>query len=91
MGDGYKVDTRIVIFSAENVLKMPVSAPFREGDNWAVFMARDGYAQKRTVQIAKRNGLEALVEKGLDMGMQVIVYPGDAVHDGVRIKARQSI
>ncbi|MBI3344924.1 MAG: hypothetical protein HY028_08740 [Gammaproteobacteria bacterium] len=88
LGDGYKVDTRIVIFSAENVLKVPVSALFCEGDNWAVFMARDGYAQKRTVQIAKRNGLEALVEKGLDMGMQVIVYPGDAVHDGVRIKAR---
>jgi HlyD family secretion protein len=88
LGDGYKVDTRIVIFSAENVLKVPVSALFREGDNWAVFVARDGHAQKRTVQIAKRNGLEALVEKGLDVGMQVIVYPGDAVHDGVRIKAR---
>lgn len=38
--------------------------------------------------IAKHNGLEALVEKSLDVGMQVIVYPGDAVHDGVRIKAR---
>ncbi len=88
LGDGYKVDTRIVIFSAENALKAPVSALFREGDNWAVFVARDGYAQRRTVQIAKRNGLEALVEKDLDAGTHVIVYPGDAVHDGVRIKAR---
>lgn len=38
--------------------------------------------------IAQHNGLEDLVEKSLDVGMQVIVYPGDAVHDGVRIKAR---
>ncbi len=45
-------------------------------------------ARKRTVQIAKRNALEALVEKGLDVGMRVIVYPADARYEGVRVAAR---
>lgn len=86
--DGYRIDARIITASVPNAVKVPVSALFREGDHWAVFVASGGRAHKRPVQIARRSGLEAMVGKGLEPGDQVIVYPGDAVKDGVRVKPR---
>ena len=86
LSDGYKVDTKIVVFTADNAIKVPVSALFRKDSQWAVFVATNGRAHERAVQIARRSGLEAMVEKGLQPGEKVIVYPADAVKDGKRIK-----
>ena len=36
LGDGYRVEARIVIWSAEDVLKAPASAVFRSGEAWGV-------------------------------------------------------
>lgn len=88
LGDGYKVDARIVTASLDGVIKVPVSALFREGDRWAVFVVEDGRAHKRIVQISRRSGPEAVVDKDLQPGERVIVYPGDAVKDGVRVRVR---
>jgi len=89
LGDGYQVDARIITATVSNAVKVPVSALFREGDQWAVFTLSGSRAHKRTVQVFRRNGLEAVVGKGLEPGEQVIVYPGDAVKDGVRVKPRR--
>lgn len=86
LSDGYKVDVRIVVFVAEDALKVPVSALFRKDDGWAVFVASGGRAVQRMVRVARRSGLDAMVESGLQPGEQVIVYPGDAVKDGQRIR-----
>lgn len=88
LSDGYKVDAQIVVFTADNAVKVPVSALFRKDSQWAVFVAANGRAQERAVQIARRSGLEAMVEKGLQPGEKVIVYPGDAVKPGIRVKLR---
>lgn len=53
-----------------------------------LFAVAQARARKRLVQVSKRNGVEALVESGLVSGDQVIVYPSDAVQDGVRIAPR---
>lgn len=42
-------------------------------------------AQKRVVQIGRRNAVEAIVETGVAENDQVIIYPSDAVRDGVRV------
>jgi len=86
LGDGYKVDASIVVASLDNVTKVPVSALFRDGEQWAVFAAINGKAARRTVQLGRRGGQEAVVEKGLQPGEKVIVHPGDSVRDGLRIK-----
>lgn len=88
LGDAYRVDARIVVHSAENALKVPVAALFRDGKDWAVFVADGGVARKRVIESSRRGGQQALVDKGLNAGERVIVYPGDAVMDGRRISVR---
>jgi HlyD family secretion protein len=88
LGDGYRIDARIITATVPNAVKVPVSALFREGEQWSVFVVTGGRAHKRSVRISGRNGLEAMVEKGLEPGEQVIAYPGDTVKDGVRVKPR---
>jgi HlyD family secretion protein len=88
LGDNYRIDARILVYSRDNVLKVPTSALFRERQQWLVFVVADGRAQKRTVQLDRRNAVEAVVEAGVAEDEQVIVYPSDAVHDGVRVERR---
>ena len=88
VGDGYRVDARVVVFSQDDVEKVPTGALFRDGEGWAVFVVVDGRARTRPIRVGKRNGLEALVEQGLTSGEQVVVYPSDAVHDGVGVIVR---
>jgi HlyD family secretion protein len=86
LGDAYKVDASIIVASLDDVIKVPVSALFRNGGEWAVFTVTNDKAARRTVQLGRRGGLEAVVEKGLQPGEKVIVHPGDTLREGRRIK-----
>lgn len=86
LGDAYKVDASIIVASLDNAIKVPVSALFRDREQWAVFTIANGKAARRIVQLGRRGGMEAVVEKGLQPGEKVIVHPGDSVRDGRRIK-----
>jgi HlyD family secretion protein len=88
LGDSYRMDARILVYSHDHALKVPTSALFREHQQWMVFVVNDGRAQKRAVQVGRRNAVEAVVETGVGEHEQVIIYPSDAVHDGVRVKRR---
>jgi HlyD family secretion protein len=54
----------------------------------AVYALRDGRAVQVAVQVGARNGSEAWIRQGLAEGETVIVYPGAAVKDGARVRAR---
>ena len=88
LGDGYRIDARIVIYRADGVVKVPAGALFRDGEGWAVFVDQDGVARKRPVALLRRGGLEAAVEKGLRPDERVVLYPDDAITDGARITIR---
>lgn len=88
LGDGYKIDARIVTARREDAVKVPVGALFRDGEQWAVFAVAGGKAVKRIVRLDLRGGREAVVEAGLAAGEKVIVHPGDAVKDGAKIIIR---
>ncbi|MCP4654223.1 MAG: efflux transporter periplasmic adaptor subunit, partial [bacterium] len=88
LGDGYRVEVRVVIWERDEVLKVPTSSLLRAGDGWAVFAVEEGKAVLRPLEIGRRNGLEAEVLSGLGEGDQVIVHPSDAVADGVAVMAR---
>ena len=55
---------------------------------WAVFVAEQGVARKRSVQPGSRNQRLAWIEQGLKPGEQVIVYPPDALTEGSRNRTR---
>jgi HlyD family secretion protein len=88
LGDGYRVEVRIIVWSKDDVLRVPTSSLFRHEGEWAVYKVIDGVARRQLVQIGLRNGLEAEVLNGLAAGEQIVVYPGDAIADGVKLTAR---
>jgi HlyD family secretion protein len=88
LGDGYRVEVRVIVWQAEEVLKTPTSSLFRHGEHWAVFTAENERAHLHEVEIGHRNSTEAEVLKGLSEGENVIVHPGDSVKDGGHIKGR---
>jgi HlyD family secretion protein len=88
LGDGYRVEVRIVVWERDDVVKVPTSSLFRHEGEWAVFRVENGRAIRRPVQVGQRNGLEAEVLDGLEPGDRIVIYPSDAVRDGVRIAER---
>ena len=88
LGDGFRVEVRIVIFETERATKIPASALFRDSDRWAVYVVEGDVAKLRHVTIDRRNGLDAMVAAGLEPGARVVVHPGDNLEAGVRVRQR---
>jgi HlyD family secretion protein len=88
LGDGYRVETRVVIWDQPDVLQVPTGAIFRDRERWAVYVADRGVARLRHVDIGERTGTAAAITGGLSAGDRVIVHPPDAVADGVRVVTR---
>jgi HlyD family secretion protein len=88
LGHGYQVEARIVLWEGEDTLSVPLTALFRQGDEWAVFVEQDGHAILRRVEVDHRNGLAAEITSGLEAGERVVVHPSDRVIDGARIAGR---
>jgi HlyD family secretion protein len=82
LGHGYRVTANIVVWSAHDLTLVPLSALFRSGQDWSVFVIEDGTARLRLLELGQRNSEFAEVTKGLDVDETVIVHPGDTVADG---------
>lgn len=87
IGDGYRVEARIELWSATDVLQVPHGAVFRYGDAWAVFVIEDGHANRRRIEIGHRGDTTVEVVTGLRAGDQVAVHPSDRVSDGGSVVA----
>jgi HlyD family secretion protein len=88
LGDGYKVEARVVIESLPDVVRVPLSALFRDGDEWAVFTVSAGVAARTSVSIGQRSGRWAEVLSGLTEGARVVLHPGDKLRDGAKVAPR---
>ncbi len=87
VGDNFRVDARIVVWEAQDVLKVPAGALFRQGEQWAAFVVIEGRARLRFVKAGRSSGTETQVLDGLKEGEEVILYPGSRVEDGQRVRA----
>jgi HlyD family secretion protein len=87
LGDGYRLEARIVVWRSDDVLRVPASALFRRGDAWHVFGVEDGRARLRAVEIGQRGVEAAEVVGGIEPGVRVVLHPTDRVGDGVRVEA----
>ncbi len=85
LGDGYRVEARIIIWSSEQTLKIPGSSVFRVGDKWHVFVVENNHARSQPVQIGWRNRDEVQIISGLEAGNQVVNFPGNLLRDGDRV------
>lgn len=86
LGDGYRVLARIVTWAKKEVLKVPISALFRQGDNWCVFVVELGRAMRRTVTAGHRNQAEAEILTGLSKGETVVLHPSNQLDHGMRVR-----
>ncbi len=88
LGDGFRVEVRVIIWQGDDVLQVPTSALFRHGEGWAVFAEQAGKAALVEVQVGQRNALAAQIIDGLEAGSRVIVHPADSIEDGVAVSER---
>ena len=65
LGDGFGVEVEIRTWSEPDVVQIPTSALFREGEAWDVFVAQGGRARARRVQVGHRGSLRSEIASGL--------------------------
>lgn len=89
LGDGYRVEVRIVVWREDDVLKVPTGSLFRQQDAWAVFVVDNDTARLQQVDIGQRNQAEAQVLNGLSADQIVVLHPPDTLQDGAAVTLRQ--
>lgn len=88
LGHGFRVETQIIVWEANDTLIVPASALFRSRGAWAVFVVEEGAAQLRAIEIGPNNGIEAQVIAGLAERDRVILYPSSGLSEGMRVAER---
>ena len=86
LGDGYRVEVEITVWSDDHVLAVPSSALFRDGDKWRAFVLVDGRAVLRDVVPGQRSSATTQIVSGLDDDDEVILFPSDALADGAAVR-----
>jgi len=86
MGEGFQVRCRLIAKRKDNSLTLPVGALFREGSAWVLYRVVKQRAVKTTVKIAESSGNTALVESGVAEGEDVVLFPGEKIREGVKVK-----
>jgi HlyD family secretion protein len=87
LGDGYRVEGRIIVWQSDNVLQVPVSALFRRGESWSLFVVENGEARLRDVEVGQRTAFSAEIKSGLEEGATVIVHPANTITDAARVES----
>jgi HlyD family secretion protein len=86
LGDGYRIEARIVVWEGKDVVKVPGSALVRRDDTWNAYVIERGRARLRPVTVGQRSSFEVEVRSGLAPGEFVVLHPSDRIADGVRVK-----
>lgn len=89
LGDQYRVEARFIVWEGPDVLQAPSSALFRHDGGWAAFLAQDGVARLRPVEVGKRGGAHVQILSGLSAGDQILNHPGDTISDGSLVEIQQ--
>ena len=89
LGDGYRAEVRIVVWEADDVVQVPTSALFRQGEDWAVYVLDGASARLTTVTVDHRNSQWAEVLQGLSPGDEVVVHPPDTLTAGTEVSRRE--
>lgn len=93
IGDGFRVEASIVVWSSASVLSVPRSALLQakgKAGEWTAFIVRQGKAESRALRIGHVGGAAAEVLTGIEPGDEVVVFPSDQLRDGARVTTRKT-
>ncbi len=88
LGDGYRVEVRVVVWEQADVVTVPVGALFRRGEGWAAFVVDGDAVHLRSVELGQRSDTTAQILAGLSPGQTVVLHPPDTLADGGRVRVR---
>lgn len=90
LGDGYRLEVRILSAEARDTTLVPISTLFRRGAGeraaWSCFViGPESRLLEREVEIGLRNQFQAQVLSGLRAGEQVVAYPAQSLSPGTLV------
>ena len=96
IGDGFRIESRFVLWQAEKVLQIPNSALFVDKSldssdhqkNWAVYVIKGGKLEKRAVKIGHKNDTMAEVLEGLSENELLVRYLFNDLNEGLNVDIR---
>jgi len=88
LGDGFRVEARLVLWQADDVLQAPIGAVFRHGDGWGLYRIDSNRAKQIAVTLGHRSEDAVEIKSGVDAGDIVAVHPGERVQSGARVEVR---
>lgn len=86
MGDGYRVDAEIEVWSSPDALTVPVSSVFRESGAWFVFRLDGDTVTRQQVDVGARSTQLVEIVEGLQQGDEVVRFPTVDIVEGVVIQ-----
>lgn len=86
LGDGYRIQARIIVYENSDAIQIPWSALFRWNQRWAVFAIEGERARLRSVEVGRRSETHAEILDGLQPDERVVLHPSDRVEDGVAVE-----
>ena len=86
-GSEFHVEVEIETHRIEETLCVPAGAIFRDAGGFAAYVIEEGRARLKAIEVGRRNDDWVEIRSGLSEGTPVIVYPGDLVRPGSRVKA----
>lgn len=94
LGDRFRLETKTVVWSGKDVLRIPLSAIFRceskaqstLSNRWCTFVVENNQARRRQLEVSQRSNFEAVVERGLDEAETVILHPTSEIKPGTKVK-----
>lgn len=86
LGTQFHVEVKLEIGRYANALILPVGAIFRAREGWAVYRIIQGVLYQTPVQFSIKSQGQVLIVEGLKEEDWVVLYPGDLVRDGSKVR-----
>ena len=88
LGDRYRVEVRVAVWHADDVLIVPAGALFREGNAWKTYVFREGTAVLTAIEAGHSDGRFTEILAGIAAGEELLLHPPDTVKAGTRVVKR---
>ena len=86
LGDEYRIEARIVIDEAYEVVQVPSGVLLRERDRWTVFRVINGRATLQHVETGKANERQVEIVAGVSPDDVLILHPTDKIQEGTAVR-----
>ena len=88
LGEGYRVEAVIELYAEADALIIPTGALVRQGTAWQVLVIEGDRARARRVEVRDRHASLAWITDGLQAGETVVLFPGNLIQDGQRVRVQ---